>query len=360
MADAKPILIYGANGYTGKLIAAVAKERGHTPILAGRHPQKITDLAMALRLPARIFDLAKEGEARRYLEDVGVVIHCAGPFSRTAQPMLGHCLATKTHYLDITGEIDVFEMVHRRSAEIAKAGIIAVPGVGFDVVPTDCLAARLKERLPDADHLALAFDGRTASLSVGTAKTSIEGLGEGGRVRTAGRIVATGSPRTRDVPFETGVARAIAIPWGDVSTAFHSTGIPNIEVFMGTTEARIRAARLAYRLRKLLALRPVQLFMQKQVEKRMAPKGGGPRAETRARATVSLWGEATNPAGRKVELWMRTPEGYTLTAESAVRAAERVLSGSVAPGAWTPSRAFGAGFAEELPGVSLRETPPKV
>lgn len=349
------IMIYGANGYTGRLVTEVALARGHTPILAGRHPQRIVDMARRLKLPARFFSLKHPGQTARFVDGVKVVIHCAGPFSATAKPMLEACMKAGVHYLDITGEIDVFEMVHARSAEIARAGIAAVPGVGFDVVPTDCLAAMLKERLPAATHLTLGFDPRGSALTAGTAKTMVESLGQGNRVRIAGHIVeAADRLKVRSLPLASGSTMAMAIPWGDVSTAFHSTGIPNVEVYAVTSPGRIRAARVLNYWRWLFAFAPVQALLKAQITRRVP----GPTPAERGRQTVHLWGEVRDAAGRSEQLWMRTPEGYTLTADSAVRAAERLMAGGVPTGASTPSKAFGADFVKELQGVTVSNTPP--
>ena len=172
-------MIYGANGYTGRLAARVAADRRLRPILAGRHAAAIRSLADGLGCDARVFDLHDSAVAATNLQGVAAVLHCAGPFSATSKPMLDACLRAGTHYLDITGEIAVFEDIHSRGREIRDAGIVAIPGVGFDVVPTDCLAAMLKRELPSATHLKLAFMARHGKLSPGTAKTMVEGLPEG-------------------------------------------------------------------------------------------------------------------------------------------------------------------------------------
>ena len=173
-------MIYGANGYTGRLLADLAVRRGFRPILAGRSVEKIRPLARERGMDHRAFSLD-----RPELEGVAAVVHMAGPFSATSRPMVDACLAARVHYLDITGEIEVFEAVLSRDAEARAAGIVLLPGVGFDVVPTDCLAAMLHRRLPDATHLELAFDAR-GKASAGTAKTAVEGLANGGRARIDG------------------------------------------------------------------------------------------------------------------------------------------------------------------------------
>jgi short subunit dehydrogenase-like uncharacterized protein len=344
-------MIYGAYGYTGRLIVEAALARGLKPVLAGRDAQRTADLGVTAGLPVRIFGLEDQEAARRGVHGMKAVLHCAGPFSSTAAPMLEACLAEGASYLDITGEIDVFEMVHAPSMRerLATRGIAAIPGVGFDVVPTDALAALLKEQLPDATTLKLAFKMRGGGVSPGTAKTMVEGAGAG-KVRRDGRIVDVPTLYgTRRIPFPGGPSDAVTIPWGDVSTAFHSTGIPNIEVYLGVTPKQLSGMRATAPFQWLMKPKVVQRFLKGRITKTVP----GPDAEQRKKAFTELWGEVTNAAGGVRTLTMRTPEGYTLTAETAIRAVERVLEGQPGPGAWTPSAAFGAHFALEVPGVEL-------
>ncbi|MYS25181.1 saccharopine dehydrogenase (NAD+, L-lysine forming), partial [Streptomyces sp. DvalAA-14] len=185
-------LLYGATGYTGRLIARRAAARGLRPVLAGRNAAKLVPLAAELGLEHRVFGLAEPGAIRRGLDGVDGVAHCAGPFARTALPMATACIETRTPYLDITGEIDVFESLYALGPRAAAAGVTLLPGAGFDVVPTDCVAALLAARLPDATQLDLAFltGGGT---SPGTARSALEGAADGGRIRAGGEI--------RAVPF---------------------------------------------------------------------------------------------------------------------------------------------------------------
>lgn len=344
-------MIYGANGYTGRLAARFAKERHLNPILGGRRTEQIRPLAHELAFESRIFDLADPTVVERNLDGVAAVLHCAGPFSATSRPMLAGCLRAKTHYLDITGEIAVFEAIHSRSEEFRTAGIVVLPGVGFDVVPTDCLAAMLKRALPSATHLKLAFKSRYGKLSPGTTKTMVEGLPEGGRIRKDGRIVnVPAAYKIETIPFTEDLsATAVTIPWGDVSTAFYSTGIPNIEVFLGASDRQIKQLQMPGFLRRLIGLKPVQAIMKAQITTRVK----GPTDEQRARDEIYLYGEVWDDAGNKVALRLRTREGYTLTAESGVTATVQVMTGSLAPGAYTPSRAFGADYVLGLEGTKL-------
>ena len=189
----KPWMIYGANGYTGELIAREAVRRGLKPVLAGRTAAKVEPLAASLDLQARVFDLLDAVATARSVEGMGLVLHCAGPFSATAAPMMAACLATHAHYLDITGEIGVFEHARTLDAAARAAGIVICPGVGFDVIPTDCVAAALKAALPDATHLVLGFDSRSG-FSPGTAKTSVEArcVGTAYHIRAA-RVTSPGA-----------------------------------------------------------------------------------------------------------------------------------------------------------------------
>ncbi len=268
--------------------------------------------------------------------------------------MVDACLLARAHYLDITGEIDVFESVLGRDEEARQRGIVLLPGAGFDVVPSDCLAALLKQRLPSATKLELAFApiGRS---SPGTLKTSLESLPRGGLVRRGGRLTRVPpAHEVREIPFADKRRTAMSVPWGDVATAWRSTQIPDITVFISAKPAAIRAARLSRFTAPLLALAPVQRYLKSRIERTVR----GPDAAERARGGAQFWGCASDGA-RSVAMTMSLPEGYTFTAEAALECARRVSAGEVKPGAWTPSLAFGAGFAATLPGVRVGESPPQ-
>ncbi len=350
MSDRR-ILVYGAYGYTGELIARFAAERDMRPIVAGRDAARLGAVAARYGFEQRAFGLDDPRALDAALDGVGVVLHCAGPFSRTSRPMVDACLRTRTHYLDITGEIDVFEAMAARDHEAREAGVMLMPGVGFDVVPSDCLAAHLKHRLPDATHLVLGIKG-LGKTSHGTATTMVESLDLGGRVRRGGAIVPIRlGTLVRHIDFGQGPELGIAIPWGDVSTAFHSTGIPNIEVYFPATRAMALGARLSSYAPFVLGSKPVQRFLKRRVDARPA----GPTDAERARSKSFLYGEARNAAGKSVAARMTTPDGYTLTADSALAIAERVQGEHAAPGFSTPSTAYGADFILELRGVTRED-----
>ncbi|WP_377268838.1 saccharopine dehydrogenase family protein [Peterkaempfera sp. SMS 1(5)a] len=338
-------MLYGANGYTGTLIARLAVERGLRPILAGRSAAQVTALAERLGLEHRVVDLADTGALHTALAGVDAVVHCAGPFSATAAPMVDACLATRTHYLDITGEIDVFEWIHARGAEAREAGVVLLPGAGFDVVPTDCLAALVAAEVPDADHLDLAFTvGGT--LSPGTAKTALEGIALGGRARVGGRIVAVPAGwRTLRADFPSGPRTVGSLPWGDIATAYHSTGIPGI-----TTYTVLPPGSRLQTLAAPLLRRPAVRRAAGRLVDRLVP---GPGEERRARSRAEAWARATSPSGGSATATLSCPDPYDLTADSALHAVARVLAGDAEPGAHTPSSAFGARYVADLAGVTL-------
>ena len=344
-------LLYGANGYTGALIAEEAARRGMRPILAGRREEPVRALAERLGFESRVFPLDDAAALRRALGGVQAILLAAGPFSATSEPVRRACLAGGVHYLDITGEIDVLEACRRDGDAAARAGVTLLPGVGFDVVPTDCLAASLHARLPTPTHLRLAIHSR-AGASAGTAKTMLDGLvrGGAGMVRRGGQLV--GVPvayETRIIPFPDKPRFAVTVPWGDLATAHLSTGIPNIEVYFTASRRQVQALRAVAVAQPILRLPGVPGLLAKLIGRTIR----GPGPERRARARTSLWGSVSDATGAEVQGALETLEGYHLTMLTAVTCMERVLQGKTRPGMQTPSQAFGADFIAQIPGCRL-------
>lgn len=346
-----PWLLYGANGFTGKLIAAEAARRGMRPILAGREPKKIEPLGRELNCPTKIFSLDDPQALAAELTGVKAVLHCAGPFSATSRPMVEGCLAAGAHYLDITGEIDAIEAAAARHDRARAAGVCLIPAVGFDVVPSDCLAAMLAERQPGSVRLQMAFTFR-GSASPGTLKTMLEAIPAGARVREDGKIVAKPLGwRALRIPFPDGPRSAMIVPWGDVASAWHTTGVPNIEVYLAVPKAQIVAVRLFRPLLAALRWRPLASLARRAIGRLVR----GPSAKERETARAGFWGRAIDAEGRSIAATLATPGGYPLTVWTALGALERVLAGSVAPGFSTPARAFGSRFILEHPQAEFRQ-----
>lgn len=342
-------LIYGANGYTGELITRYAAERGLKPILAGRNEAKVAELAAKYGFEHRAFSLDDTAKLDAALQEVEMVLHCAGPFSITSLPMVKACLRNRKHYTDITGEISVFETCAAMGKKAEEAGIMVMPGVGFDVVPSDCLARHLKDRLPTATHLSLAFYGM-GRISHGTQATMTMNVGKGGAIRKDGKITSVPAAwKTREIDFGEVTRTGVTIPWGDVSTAFHSTGIPNIEVFTIAPPSAVKMMKASRYLGWLLATGPIQKYLQSKI-----PPGGPSDAE-REKGKTLLWGEATDLNGNRVEARQQGPEGYTTTALAALNIAEKILAGNFKLGYQTPAKACGADLFLEIEGTSRQD-----
>jgi len=346
-------LLYGANGYVGEAAARLAVAQGLRPVLAGRDAAKIAPLAAELGLEARPFDLSDAAAADRALHGLPLVLHLAGPYKYTAKAMVDACLRNGAHYLDITGEIPVFEELAARDGEAKARRVMLLPAVGFDVVPTDCLALHLKQRLPSATRLTLAFQsvGRSG-LPPGTQRTMIELIPFGDRVRRDGRLVVPerGEAR-RSVDFGHGPVQAVRLTWGDVFTAYYSTGIPNIEVYVVLPEAARKQRALLHKLRPLLGLAPLRRLLQRGVRP-------GPSAEARARTVTHVWGEVEDAAGRRAAARLHGPEaGLVWTTPAALAVVRKVLGGTFSPGFQTPAKVYGADLVLECEGVTREDVP---
>ncbi|SDJ82764.1 saccharopine dehydrogenase family protein [Natronorubrum texcoconense] len=346
------LLIYGSYGYTGRLIAREAVSRGGSPAIAGRDGRAVARQADELGVEGRTFGLGDD--VTSHIRNFDAVLNCAGPFVKTVNPLVEACLETETDYLDITGEFRVFERLRRRDDAARDANVTMLPGVGFEVVPSDCLAAFLHEQLPSATGLSLGVKGN-GPLSRGTARTFVEQLGTDGVVRRNGRLIKVPMGfRTRDIDFGTGPEHAVSVPWADVVTAAHSTGIDSIEVYAAVPSWATRGMAVVDSLGWLLERRPIKGGLRRLVDS----QADGPDERELATDTATVWGDAVDEStGRRARARVRTPNPYALTAESAVTAAERLLDGHDRPrkripaGFQTPASAFGSEFVLELSGT---------
>ncbi len=348
----KDLIIYGAYGYTGELIARHAVAQGLKPLLAGRDPKKLQAIAGELGLAFKAFELHDTAALDDCLKGAKVVLHCAGPFMYTYKPMMYACLKAGVHYLDITGEMKVFEAMNRKTDEAKEAGVMLMPGCGFDVVPSDCLANMLKDAMPDAQYLEMAFASGGQS-SRGTQKTVIEGLHEGSAIRENGYIkpIQAGSDAKQINFGDSKGTWAVAIPWGDVSTAYFSTQIPNIKVYMALPEKVIKSMKLMGYVSFITKLGFVKNMLINKVNSGPA----GPTEAQRESGKVKLWGEVRNAKGETKQLWLTVAEGYKLTSLTAVAIAQKVLNGEFKPGYHTPASIYGSKFIMNFEGSKIKE-----
>ena len=343
------LLIYGSYGYSGTLITQTAVREGLDPTLGGRRAERVEEQATEYDLDHRVFSLEHPEIVEREVATFDAVLNCAGPYTETAEPMVSACMATGTDYLDLAGNVDVLEWIAERDADATAADVALVPAVGFDVVPTDCLAATLHNAMPDATRLTLALDG-FGGVSTGTARSVVRGLSTPGAVRVDGHIESVPAAyRRRTIPFESGDRTAVTVPWGDVSTAYYSTGVPNIEVYAAVPDIVADVMARSRPLTPVLGTEPVQRALDALV----ALVVSDPTADERARNEAHIWGEVVDESGEAVTARMRTPDTYDLTAATAVEAAARVLDGTAGSGFQTPASAFGPDFAEDFDGVDL-------
>lgn len=342
-----PLLIYGATGYTGHLIVRCALECGLRPILCGRNEVKLAVMAERFGLDYRVARLSEPERLDQVLRDMQVVLHVAGPFSETSRPMVDACLRTGTHYLDITGEIPVMEALARRDAEARRRKIMIMPGTGFDVVPSDCLVAHVARRLPRAQHLWLGLTGLEFSTR-GSAKTLVEHASYGVNLRRDG-VITPVAPFSlqRSFDYGGGPRPSVNVSWGDVSAAYYTTGIPNIEVYFEITP-RVRAILMSTRyFGPIFRSPPWQAWLKACAE--MLPEG--PSAAERAAAKMIIVAEVEDGMGRRAIARLHTPEAYACTGLTAPAIAQRVLTGDLEVGFQTPARVFGPDFILSLPGV---------
>ena len=345
------LMIYGAAGYAGGLMVREAVHQGLKPIIAGRQKDapKIERLAQEFGLRTRYFTIE---QAHEHLEHIAVLLNCAGPFSATTHVLVEACLARRVHYLDITGEAQVFKHCHSLHQRAQAQGVIVLPGVGFDVVPTDCLAAMLKQALPDATRIDLAFSFDTMP-SIGTAKTMVEGFGNGGLIRENHQLKIVGNAHAqRKIPFQNAEKWAVSIPWGDVFTSGISTQVPNGMVYMALPKILITLMKWSNPFRKILGSAGAQFILKKTLD---VLASSGPDATARDQQRCQFWGEAKNANGQTVALTLSAPNVYTLTSQAGIQIAAYCLSGHNAGGFYTPSMLLGGDFIRTLPEIEIRQ-----
>ena len=348
----KKFLIYGSYGYTGRLIVELATKEGLRPILAGRDARKLRAQAEKYNLEYRVFSLDETDKLDSALLEVDAVLHCAGPFVLTFRQMVEACLRTKRHYVDISGEIEGFEALAKLSEEAKEAGIMLLPGGGFDVVPSDCLAAYLKGRLPTATHFRLFLRGVGGGVSRGTAISGIENMHRQGRIRREGKIVQVPPAwQVLEQDFGRGPTKTVSIGWGDVSTAYYSSGVTTIETYYAFPRIAIGFLRLTRTIGPLVYSRPVRSLLKWLIGFVLPP---GPSRDQNEHGFSLMVGEMRD-GSRTVRAKLRTPESYRCTALTAVGIMKRILNREYKTGFQTPSLAYGADFIMGFEGVERED-----
>ena len=340
-------MLYGAYGLTGTLLAEEAVRRGHRPVLAGRSAQKLIPLAERLGLEHIVLDLPDEDKLTKTVASFDLVFHAAGPFIHTSRPMVQACLAGRTHYLDITGEIPVFEDNLAYDQPARQQGIALISGAGFDVVPSNCLATSVANQISYPSRLKIAVT-TSAAVSAGTTKSMLEHVSSGILTRRNGQLIqhSVGQGATR-IRFADGERTAFPVTWGDLTTAYQSTGIGDITTYLAYP--RFMASLIPWigpLSMRLFSIGAIRRAAQKLAEKTIH----GPDEHTRHTARCQIWVWATNTAGDEVQAWLETPEAYHYTALVGVRCVEKTFELSP-QGTLAPAQAFGPEFILDIPGT---------
>lgn len=339
-------LIYGAYGYTGKLVTEEAVRRGHRPVLAGRSAEKLVPLAEQLGLDWIVVDLHDAGALTAAVAQVDLVFHAAGPFSRTSDPMIRACLTAGTNYVDIAGEIPVFRNTFSYDQTAIQRGIVLISGAGFDVIPTDCMAEHIANQVPNAVELEIAIAGLSGDH--GSTKTMLKLLPHGAQRRRGGKLVSfRWGKGAKQVPFLHGERTVVPVPRGDLETAFQTTGIPNITSYMAFPKSTIHLLPwMAPVGQKTLGVKAIQRMLRKGMRKTIQ----GPDEETRRKGRSYVWARATDGRGREAQAWLETLEEHQFTATGGVCCVERILEDHPV-GALTPALALGADFVLQIEGT---------
>ena len=343
-------MIYGVTGYTGGLALRAALDAGQRPIVAGRSRIGVDAIAAAHDLEGRVFSLDDRVGASKALRDVDAVLCAAGPYSATAAPMAAACLDAKTHYVDVTAENSVFEHLQSQDAAAQKAGVMLLPGLGAGGAPTDCLAAHLQQRMPDATTLEF-YGGSLEVVSRGTAKSAMEAVHLPTQVRRDARLVPLDAPIRVSTTIDGEPLDCVTVPLCDVLVAGWSSRIPNITTFVEEAGAVKQMSSVPQWLKQLLATGIGQRIVKWQLDRGVV----GPTDAERAAGTYRNFAIARNDAGHARAAVARGPEGYTLTALSAVDATLRAARGEATPGYQTASSAFGASFFTSLPECRIED-----
>ena len=344
-------LFYGITGYTGELILEEAQRQNFKPIIAGRNEGKVKALAERFDLSFRVFDLENDDILNDNLSDIDLVLHCAGPFHFTTRPMIHACLRNYVHYLDLSGRVEGFEYAHSLNEQAVKQQIMLMPGVGFDVVPSDCLVAHLHQQLPDATHLTLAIAMKNGGVSRGTALSTIENLLNGATIRKNGKIVTVPlGQKTRTFQFGNWYESICATaPWGDVSTAFYTANIPNVEAYLATTEKGASMMRLTTKLKWLLK-NPIVKSIAKTIIK---TRPAGLSLNDRLQSESYFYAEVISKKGEKKSATLKVKDAYENTAQVAVHIVKKIVNGNYNIGFQTPGGCFGAELILEIEGSVL-------
>jgi short subunit dehydrogenase-like uncharacterized protein len=350
LALAGPIAVYGATGYTGRLVSAELRRRGAEAVLAGRNRAKLEILAEDLGggLETQAASLDDPHALRELLEPCAAVIACAGPFARYGEPVLAAAVAARTHYLDTTGEQPFIRKVFDDyGAEAKRAGVSLVTSMGFDYAPGDMLASLVAAGMAPLEELVLAYSVRGFAPTRGTALSTLGILAgadvewRDGELVPAPRGVGGGS---WEFPEPVGRQRMLRYPSGEHVMVPRHVRTRTVRTLI--TASTLLPLPLVPRAAALV-MTPLQLGMRtplrRAVEALVPRLPEGPSPESRRKARFAIACEARTGSGpRRGTVTGADPYGLTarMTVEGALRCAD---PGYERSGALAPSQAFEPG-----------------
>ncbi len=344
-------ILYGVNGYTGVLLAEEAIKKKLHPIIAGRSKEKVAPIAGRLDLDHLIFDLHDDAKLIEIFKDCDLILNAAGPFMHTSRNIVKACLKTRTHYLDITGEIPIFEENFTLNQQAIDSEIAIISGVGFDVVPTDCIARYTSKKIDDPTQLEIGVAGLT-TFSRGTLKTVVESLPSGILMRREGKLEKRdGGPFRDKIRFYDKERPVVPVSWGDLATSYRTTRIPNITVYMPPSKELAHILKTPKNDGGNHHKGSGQENLVRWIERNVY----GPDEEARLKGAAHVWASVSNKAGDQAETWLETIEPYRFTYMSGIKAVERVLKSEL-KGTLTPSLAFGEDFILEFPDTTRHDS----
>lgn len=318
----KKLMIYGASGYTGAMIARHAQEAGLQIIVAGRDGEKLAAMALKMDVAFRAFSLDDPDTIDSALEDIDVLINCAGPFMYTAKPLITAAIRQKVHYLDVAAELDSYQFAEIFDDVAVSAGVMLLPGCGGSVAMLGCLAAHAAAEIKNPTRISLALHV-TGTMSRGSAVSASENLSTECLLRRNGQLMQRESTELQNFDFGKGPQACFPVTLPDVITIWKATEIPDIETF-------------------------VYLSGEGFPQGNLADLPDGPTAQEREGSRYQAVAEVMNADGDTLRMLLDTVNGYSFTALAAAEAGRRVLAGECRPGFHTPAGLFGKHFAETI------------
>lgn len=322
------ILVYGAYGYTGSMVAEHLVAMNQNIVISGRNPTKLETLRKNLNVSSIALSLESSEHLDTVLSRFDIVINCAGPFHRTAEPLMTAAIRTKTHYLDISAELDSYKIAEELCQEAMNSNVLLMPGCGGSVAMIGCLTAFAKTTLPEPISVKAALHV-SGAMSKGSAVSASENLSPTLYIRKAGKLIEGGNTSSRQFDFGFSVLDCFSVTLPDVMTLWRDTKASDISTYVHVSGNAFPAGDL-----NSLNEGPTQQE----------------RDSNRYHASVKL----ADTHGTKVTAVLETINGYSFTPLAAALAAKNVAEGKFEPGFRTTAELWGHEFILQIPSTNMK------